>query len=240
MGLNSGIAGTYLPYCRILNQSLSACEWSDMARQHNSHDAGRPAAVPEIMVNEIRSLFEVNLLSPFGQSLATRKHAAGYDTLVSSGREMAVDPRLNLTLLHFPIPHWPYFYNRKTGKYDLENSLKTGYFDALVLADGALGTLRRDLEDAGLWDSTTVLVSSDHSHRSAARGIDGKSNPRIPFLLKLAGQTTGVQFPAEFNTVLTKELLLSILKRQISTPQQAVEWLHHHRSVGQSPYDDDI
>ena len=239
-GYNSGVVGWYLPYCRIFNQSLSSCAWFEMARQHNSYDPTGSGGLPAVMWNEFRSLFETNFLSPFGQSLATQKHARTYDTLLRTARKTIVDPRLNLVLVHLPIPHWPYFYNRTTGKYDLRNSLVYGYLDSLVLADLTLGIIRQDLEGAALWDRTTVLVSSDHSHRSAPRHLDGKTNPRVPFLLKLAGQKTGVDLHSEFNTVLTKELLLAILRREISTPQHVSNWIEQHRSLAQSPYDRDL
>jgi len=242
IGMNSGVVGWYLPYCRVFPQVLSSCEWFEMSRQHNSYDMtlDRTEPLSSVMQNEVRSLAETNFLSPFGQSLTTRKHSRTYDALTAAAREMTVDPKLNLVLLHLPIPHWPYFYNRRTGTYDLRNSLVYGYLDGLVLADLTLGLIRRDLEAAGMWDRTTVLVSSDHSHRSAPRNLDGKTNPRVPFLLKLAGQKTGVEFPSDFNTVLTKELLLAILKSEVSTPRQAIEWLARHKSLAQSPYDRDL
>ena len=243
-GFNSGLIGYYLPYCRILNDNLSQCEWFDIARQHNSYYIGSgipgPAEVPGIMLNQARSVFETHLISPFGQSLPTQKHAYEYQKVLESARTMAVDRRLSLTLLHVPIPHWPYFYNSRTGSYDRKNSLVSGYFDSLILADRMFGILRRDLEAAGLWDDTVILVSSDHSHRAGARQIDGKSDPRVPFLLKMAGQKTGSEFPPEFNTVLTKDLLLAILKREVGTPEEAMEWLRRHRSFSRSPYDDDL
>ena len=241
-GFNSGVVGWYLPYCRVLNQSLSSCEWFEMSRQHNSYDLTLDGSesLPAIMEHEFRSLAETNFLSPFGQSLTTQKHARTYDALLKSALKTTVDPRLNLVLLHFPVPHWPYFYNRRTGAYDLTNSLVYGYLDSLVLADLTLGKIRSSLESAGLWDRTTVLVSSDHSHRSAPRNLDGKTNPRVPFLLKLAGQKNGVEFSQDFNTVLTKDLLLAILKGELSTPQQVREWLEKHKSLAQSPYDQDL
>jgi hypothetical protein len=234
-GLNSGIVGWYLPYCRVLNQSVSACEWFDMDRQHNSYDFNNdnPAAIPSIMLNQFRSLYETNLLSPFGQSLPTLKHAQTYRTILAEGRQFAVDTRLNVVLLHFPIPHWPYFYNRKTGADDLGNSLVYGYLDALNLADITLGTIRRDLEQAGLWDRTTVLVSSDHSHRMGATAIDGKMDPRVPFLLKLPGQTVGVEYANKFNTLVTKDILLAVLRGEVTTPKHVTEWLDRHRSIGE-------
>ena len=41
------------------------------------------------------------------------------------------------------------------------------------------------MKSAGLWESTTVLISADHPYRES-EALDGKSDPRVPFLLKLA------------------------------------------------------
>jgi hypothetical protein len=237
-GLNVGVSGQYLPYCRLFHETLSFCTWVEIPRQHNSYytSADSTGSFAELMVNQARSLVEGTMVSPFGQSLPVKKHANNYDFVLENGRKAAVDKRLNLVLVHFPIPHSPYFYNSRTGKYDLWNSTRSGYLHALVLADKTLGILRRDLESAGLWDRTTVLVSSDHSHRSAAQGLDGKTDQRIPFLLKLAGQTSGLEFSAPFYTVLTKELFNAVWKREITTPQQATAWLDTHRSIAESPY----
>jgi hypothetical protein len=85
------------------------------------------------------------------------------------------------------------------------------------------------MESAGNWDSTTVLLSSDHPYREA-KSLDGKSDLRVPFLLKLAGQSEGLSYSAEFNTILTHDLLLAILKGELSTAE-VVPWLDQHRSM---------
>ena len=77
---------------------------------------------------------------------------------------------------------------------------------------------------AGLWDKTTVLVTSDHPNRSSM-SVDGKSDPRVPFLLKLAGQISGLTYRPILRTVVTKSLLVAILNREITTPEEATLWL---------------
>lgn len=58
----------------------------------------------------------------------------------------------------------------------------------------------------------------------------------MPFLLKMAGQRDAVPYTAPFNTVLSRDLLLGILRGEISDAHAAAEWLDRHRSIGESPY----
>src|SRR5206468_1541723 len=78
------------------------------------------------------------------------------------------------------------------------------YLGALELVDLTLGEIRRSMEKQGTWDETTVLLTSDHQLRSFRP--DGKtSGPRVPYLLKLAGQHVPVSYEAGFRTVLTSD-----------------------------------
>jgi hypothetical protein len=49
---------------------------------------------------------------------------------------------------------------------------------------------------------------------------------------------TRVVFDKEFNTVLTQELLLAILRGEVSDTEAAAAWLEKNRSIGRSPYDE--
>ena len=167
----------------------------------------------------------------FGQSLSTRQHRRLYEAMMERTRAVVNRPEYGLMLVHLPIPHAPFFYDRSTGRFTLTFSPNRGYIDALALVDHTVGDLRRTMESEGNWESTTVLLTSDHSYREA-HALDGKKNdPRVPFLLKLAGQTQGLNYFTEFNTILTHDLLLAILKGELSTPAQIVPWLDKHRSM---------
>jgi len=131
---------------------------------------------------------------------------------------------IDFALLHFPVPHAPHVYNMKTGKFTRRNSPIAAYVDSLALTDRTFGELRRSMEASGVWQNTTVLVSSDHPYREAAL-VDGRSDPRIPFILKMAGKNQGYQFAKPFNTVNSKDLLLAILKGKVNTSQEVADWL---------------
>ena len=47
----------------------------------------------------------------------------------------------------------------------------------------------------------------------------------MPFLLKMAGQTEGVDYETVLRTIVTKPLIEAILARQIATSADAIKWL---------------
>jgi hypothetical protein len=105
------------------------------------------------------------------------------------------------------------------------------------------------MERTKTWDDTTIVISSDHWWRTEywdvrkpiwSRADDAYSaegaDHRIPFLVKLRGQKTGSKYEASFNTVLTHDLILDVLRKKISAPEQVSAWLDAHKTIGESPY----
>ena len=231
LGFHTGLVGWYLPYCRILSGDLNTCWWTPLIAQYNSMGS----TFGEIFRHQPRSLVETSLFSPFGQSLSTVARIAAYRSLFGAALPVATDRRLGLTLVHFQPPHGPHTYNRFQKQFTLSNSPVAGYLDSMALADRTLGELRAALENVGLWDATTVLVSSDHWFRSSM-ALDGKLDRRIPFLLKLAGQRQGQEYGKAFNTIGSGDLLLAVLRGDIADATGAAHWLDAHPSYRSDPY----
>jgi Sulfatase len=225
LGLNTALGGWYHPYCRILASDVTQCNWSPMELMINT--VGRKFQTA--LLDQMRGVFETSLYSPFGQSLVTKARVRREATLVAWAQTVIADPSISLAFVHLQPPHTPYAYNRRSGLFDLQNSAVQGYIDSLALVDKTFGELRRTMEQANVWDHTAVLISSDHWYRSAPQ-LDGKLDHRVPFLLKLPGQTTAATFDQPFNTVLSQELLLCILKKDIRTAQDVVRWLELRRN----------
>ena len=225
LGANTALLEWYYPTCRVLN-SLTYCAWWPMAMQHNSMGD----SFWQILPNQTRSLFETTLLSLFGQSLAAKQQAGVYRAMMREAERLVADRDFRFTILHLPVPHAPHAYNRKTGTFTLGNSPIAGYIDSLALLDRTVGEIRRAMENAGTWESTTVLFTSDHPYREAEQ-LDGKSDPRIPYILKLARQNEAVAYAQKFNAVLTVDLLLGVLRGDVGDPASATAWLDGHRAV---------
>ncbi|MCU1235027.1 MAG: sulfatase [Candidatus Solibacter sp.] len=224
LGFNTALVDWFHPTCRILS-GLTSCEWWEMPLQFNSmgHTYWQQLA------GQTRSLFETTLFSVFGQSLAVRQQVDTYQAILGRGIAVANNPTYGLSFIHLPIPHAPHAYDRRTGDFTLKNSPIRGYFDSLALLDRTVGEIRRSMESAGTWDNTTVLFTSDHPYREAA-AIDGKWDPRIPYILKMAAQKAPQAYSNSFNTVLTQDLVLAILRGEVSDPRQVAGWLDRNRT----------
>jgi hypothetical protein len=216
-GFRTAIAGWYLPYCRMLNGHLSACTWSD-----NVNLPAPQATFRDLLWNHARVMFETNRFSLFPATLAMQKHERIYRDSLHAADAYVRDQNLDLVLLHFNIPHAPTING--------ENPLSRGnpeqwYSDNLALLDRTWGQLRSSMQAAGTWDNTTVVLSSDHSLRT--RRADGKADHRIPFLAHFARQQQPVRCDLRFNTILTPEIILAVLRGQLSSADSLQSWLRN-------------
>jgi len=225
-GRNTGIVGWGLPYCRMMPDPLTSCTWLTM----DWHLSSTGITYGQNVFRELRSLFEMSTFSVFGRSIVTEQRTETLQTLTSDMMREAVNPDTNFLYVHLGVPHPPYSFNRRTGKFDLLYTApgdfdmpgvrEAGYLDNLALVDRTIGDLRRRLEGAGLWDSSVILFTSDHSFRRAMK-VDGKTDNRIPFIVKMPGTTQGLELQTRFNTVLTYQLLEDIFKGRVTTTSQA-------------------
>jgi arylsulfatase A-like enzyme len=181
------------------------------------------------------------LASRFGvkQKQQRGKQLEAYLGVLEGAKRAAINPDLGLILVHWPLPHPPGIYSRNENEFELRR--ESSYLDNLELADRALGELRDEMENEGMWDNTVALVTSDHMWRTDMwrqtymwTREDEESRPnmpdhRVPFLLKLAGQKQGIEYDAEFNTILTHDMLLALLKGELSGPDSVLNWLVQHR-----------
>jgi hypothetical protein len=248
LGANTSLTGWQLPYCRLIGDSLVHC-----FDQPGGHPAN--ALLREIQVSEegvlasVKFLFYMqaqNLMDMFRpleeavspeirdvfvqrrqlrQFLAIRDHAY---------REIT-DPQMDFVFVHFPTPHMFAIYDRHRADFAL--SPDTSYLDNLALVDRTVGEVRGVLEKAGLWDSTTLMITSDHAVRPAMwhnrynwnaafeRLIGPGASRTVPFILKLARQHQGAAYEPSVSNLTATQLSLAALSGEVTTPQQAVAWL---------------
>jgi hypothetical protein len=267
-GFNTALAGWYHPYCRILGQSLTRCAWEGetLASHFTGEFDGRPSlslpgGAQGIMPHMYSHATKVALTIPLAtfvfpqrvdiEELRRRKHFSDFNSIYRQAMEAATDPDLGVIMIHWPIPHYPNIYNRAESR--ISAASHQSYLDNLALVDRTVADIRNAMEINGTWDNTVVLVTSDHWWRDslwkkyrvltaedeAASG--GEVDRRVPFILKMAGSgEKGVVFGAPFNTILTHDLVLSILRGEVSDTKGAAGWLERHRTIGRSPYDDRI
>jgi hypothetical protein len=226
LGYNTGIVGWHLPYCRILNEVLTACWWDDVPSLANSTEA---SGLLQGALYISRGNLDGGSFSLVGSNLLVEHFAAMYRMSTVRAKELATDPRMGLVLLHLPGAHDPLTYNRNSGTWDRRVSRPSAYPDSLALVDRTLGEIRRAMVAAGEWDRTTLIVTADHWYREADR-LTGRLDRRVPFLVKLAGQTGSLEYADDFNTIVTRDLLLAVLRHEITTPREIVSWLDQRRA----------
>jgi hypothetical protein len=257
LGFNAGLAGWCHPYCEVIGGSLSKC---DEVKEKNNDEITLKASmflqaeglistiplVPQAAIPVIQRLDFVNRIVTKGER---EKYTVRYKRVLESALKAAVDPDLDLVFVHSPAPHPPGIYDRAKNDFSLES--KNGYIDNLELVDHTIGELRSAMESAGVWDQTTVIISADHWWRTemwsrgpfwtredeAASG--GKMDHRIPFVVKLAGEREQLTYTAGFNTVVTHDLILALLRGEVTSPSSVAAWLDRHRSITDSPYNRD-
>ena len=250
VGFNTALVGWYNPYCRVIGDRLTSCRW-EAASQRSDPEKLR------VTTNLLRQESDLLKLLPFTSGIRARllpagakdyrtEHIADYLALKRQAEDAVTDRGFGLLFIHLPVPHPPYIYDRAKG--DLNAAQQSSYLDNLALADRALGDLRQKMEQAGSWEGTSIIVSSDHWWRSdywrkhifwtpSDQPVQGERvEHRIPFMIKLAGQRTTLTYDAPFNTVLTRDLILEVLNGRISDPGQVAGWLDSHRTIGESPY----
>ena len=210
-GFNTAMVGWFLPYCRFLDEELNRC-------YHESMDTRVLDSEPSLATSLGSQL---QTLSPLEMR---QRQLERYLAMQEEARKAVADPKLGLVVLHLAVPHEPGIYLRDRSELTLFNFRSDWYFDNLALADRTLGDLRREMERAGLWDASTVIVTSDHPLRWYAM-LDETVDPRVPFLVKLAGQKQEVVYRSPLRSLIAHDLTLAVLRGELSQPSEVAAWL---------------
>ncbi len=167
---------------------------------------------------------------------ARTQQIAAARLITAEGMRMLRDPELNLVMIHVPAPHLPGIWDNRNQQFTATG--ESGYLENLGFVDYFLGQVRQALQQQGAWESSNVIVSSDHPLRlpvwqqsslwsqeltDLTRGKQGQS---IPFLLKMANQSKPRTVRQAFNTVVTHQLIWNILQDGWTNPDQVVSWLN--------------
>jgi hypothetical protein len=219
LGVNTALVGWFHPYRRILARGLNFCTWYP----YGMYQQVRAVTLGKAMRNEIRCL---------SWNLHGRKlHIELCRDVMKDSLSVVTNATYGLVFLHLPAPHKPWVFDASTRRFTISPFSKgTGYFSNLMLADIMFGELRHAMEASGQWDKTWVIVSADHNWRESA-GFDGQVDQRVPFLIKPPGPSQPIIFSPEINTVLTHDLVLAILRGELTNQPQAVCWIEEHPCV---------
>lgn len=256
-GYTTGLAGWCHPYCEVIGGNLTKCdevkergvEEISLAASMFSQAESLISTVPLVQPASLPVIQRVEFVNRIVTTGERRKYTVRYKHVLDAALQAAVDKDLDLVFVHSPAPHPPGIYDRVTNDFSLAS--RNGYVDNLELVDRTVGDLRRAMESAGTWDTTTVIISADHWWRTEmwSRGpfwtredaaiANRPMDHRIPFLLKLAGQREQLTYTPGFNTVVTHDLVLALMRGEVSSPGAVAGWLDQHRSITDGPYNRD-
>jgi hypothetical protein len=216
LGVNTALVGWYIPYDRMLGGALNFCEWYP----YPPFEPARAETFGGNVRQQISSLGEtIHLRKLFGDI---------HQNSLLTSLSLVTNSTYGLILLHLPAPHRPGVYLPEKNKFTAFGMPKTtGYFNNLVLADHELGALRTAMESSGEWEKTWIILSADHSWRES-KLYDNRRDYRVPFLVKPPGAGEPAAYPQKFNTVLTHDLILAILRGEITNRQNVPAWLDTH------------
>lgn len=244
MNGETALVGWVNPYCRLLKQDLSVCQWHSFDTINDYF----PMPLSRIMLRNFQNAANsIPLFSRVSDSVEAKLYGnfedkgylARHLEMMKATESILTNPNIDLAFIHLPFPHPPNYYNPDKGDFDQflspNKSLKHTYLDNLILTDKVLGEIRSTLEKSKLWNNSTVIVSSDHQWRinSYLQNLweierqltNEKEDVRVPYFLKLKNQNESVVYEKPFNTAITKDLILEIVKGEISTPEEVKVWL---------------
>jgi hypothetical protein len=228
--IKTGLAGAYFPYCSILGISIDRCRDFRSFRANGSFPRRMRRAVL-LALDAVPFTYRLWL-----RERQSKKEIEQWEYATEEGTQMASDPSLDFVYIHLPIPHPPGIYDRRAGR--LDPGPGHSYLDNLALADVCLARIRRGMEQAGVWDTSTLIVTSDHWWRTYLwRGtvvwtaedsqIAGTGAPEetVPYTVKLAGAKDGFTYTRAFNTVITRKLVMTVLNQGIGSNAELAQWL---------------
>ena len=241
-GHRVGLAGWYHPYCRTLPNTFVECCWEQglIEESFNQPDLLKGSAnvlrrlYPLLTANGYLGIPRTVPLLADDVVAARELQLQSYRSILRASLKMVADPKLDLIFIHWPIPHPFGIYNRRTDTIGTDAS--NDYLDNLELVDHTLALIREALESSRTWDSTALLVTGDHSFRkeiwkdppwfdNSVHLFGEIENPRVPFLLKLPDQETGMRFDGSFNLVMVHDIGLALLGGEVRTAEQFVHWM---------------
>ena len=217
LGGTTRLYGWYHPYGRILGQDLDECFWL-------SGQAYPVLSLSGTMVKYFGALKNNNFL-PDSPLASKQHHIELFNQIHDAALQAISEIPPGLTFIHFPVPHPPYIYDRS--KESISSSSTPEYFDNLTLADRTFGELRSGMVKSGSWKNTIIILTSDHWSKDKEKG-NSQWDRRVPFIIKMNSPAKAIAYEKPFNTVVTKDLILALLRREIANYDDLSAWLDTH------------
>jgi hypothetical protein len=225
-GYGVGIAGWYLPYCRIFDGQYTACRgWSAAF-----HGYPPTRTLADTMWINIRSWAESDSRGLFGQPRRVEWTRTVESQLLAYTQRLAADEKLAFVYAHLPVLHGPFYYSRRTRAYTLRGSPERGYLDAIDRGSAWLDEFRRQLSRTPAGKNTILIVTSDHSYRRSA-ALGGQRDYRVPFAVVFPGDAAAVEDPLTVHTEQMSAAIDALLDGEIRSPAELARWAARRRAA---------
>ena len=208
------VSGWYHPYCRLFEQADACATYPARSVGSRARETGF-----------VRALFEQQMaLLPF-VSIRLRQIE-----IVEQQRQDLVSAvqhdGAGFVFLHVIAPHTPWIWDSATDAYTLTEFSPDGIFGNFELADQMLGEIRRAMESDGQWERSAVIVTADHVEKYRPDWIDDTDDTRVPFIVKLPGESEGgMVYDQPIEALLVHDLASALLRGEIVTYAQLSQWL---------------
>lgn len=216
LGYKTALIGWHIPYCRLYG------EWTDSCFIESSQLSNE--FLKPTLFSKVKK--QIQSLNP----LYGRIRNIEYFKKISQEVENALGrPNIDFIYVHWPIPHMPGLYDTK--KQILSPYIYTDEYNSnLTLINKILQDTIGLMKKNNVWDDTILIITSDHGWRSRPEN-EKQWIRRIPFMIKLAGKNmTYKEINEPFNTLILYDLIPALLKKEISTPDEVVNFIHLNKA----------
>jgi Sulfatase len=227
-GWTTGVAGWYIPYCRLLPDVLDRCSWqySEPGRHDLTEGLASTNSVSENMLVMVPFWGRIDALLHLPVHSSTDLHRSDYTAVMSQAKDVLNDSRIRFVFVHLPVPHPPGVFNRRLHTLSDQGT----YLDNLVLADQSLGELRSILQSTPAANNTTLIVSSDHSWRTLMwrptedwsleelRASRGSYDPRPVLMVQFPGSVAGQVVAKPVDALVLHRILEDLLRGHMHSP----------------------
>jgi hypothetical protein len=246
-GYSTAVTGWYNPYCRILPEVIDRCYWT--SHQQTPTGSTGEASVTANAVAPLRNSVDSTLrvFSRRSSRLTlddqgAEFHISDYRDLLEAGDERLKDSSSGFLFLHMPVPHPGGIYNRRTGRFALNEG---SYIDNLALADLYLDHVYQLLKQRNEWDSSMILIMGDHSWRTQlfwagssiwtaedqAASHGGQFDDRPAYIVKMPQQKQPSRVETPFSAIHTRALLQGVLNGQIRSTEDLVAFARQEKAL---------
>ena len=232
-GWTTGLDGWFMPYCQFLASTVDICSWEPSRSPIMTIEEFGASEDKSIWANVATVPTELLATSRGQRPVIENFHVREYRNTMTRAQALIDNDRVRFVFLHLPVPHPPGIYDRRR---HMLRSTGT-YLDNLVLADDTLGALLKEIDSTPSAARTTLIVSSDHSWRTALwkqfgdwtaeeeHASGGHFDDRPVMFVHFPGQASGSDVTPVLSEMIEHDIVADMLLGKINSPEDLSAFL---------------